>query len=124
MIFIFGGRCQGKRTFAKEKFNRDLTECDLKENSIRNAFKADIIINVEEGVRELLKAGDDPSEFFTANLSSLKNKIIIGNEIGCGIVPTDEAERLWRDETGRVYQLLCRHSEEVYRVWAGIGKKL
>lgn len=124
MIFIFGGRFQGKLTFAKEKFGENLTVCDLKENSIQNAFNFDIIVNIEKGIMELLKTNQNPTEFFSENLSKFENKIIIGDEIGCGIVPVDEFERLWRDETGWVYQLLCKHSEEVYRVWAGIGTKL
>jgi len=54
----------------------------------------------------------------------LEGKIVIGNEIGCGIVPVDGFERQWRDETGWVYQYLGRRSSGVYRVWAGIGTKL
>ncbi|HEX3029710.1 MAG TPA: bifunctional adenosylcobinamide kinase/adenosylcobinamide-phosphate guanylyltransferase [Clostridia bacterium] len=123
MIFIFGGRCQGKLTFAREKFGKGLTVCSLKETSIKDAFSFDIVTNIEDGIRELLKNGEKPAEFFEANSECFADKIIIGNEIGCGIVPIDEFERLWRDETGWFYQMLCKNADEVYRVWAGIGKK-
>lgn len=124
MIFIFGGRCQGKLSFAKEIFGNNLTVFNARSNFIESFSNFDIIINIEEVVRELLKRSEKPSEYFYNNLKEFENKIIIGNEIGCGIVPVDDFERLWRDETGFVYQLLCRNSKEVYRVFAGIGKKL
>ena len=124
MIFIFGGRCQGKLQFAKQKFGENLSVCCLKENKIESIASFDIITNIEETVKMLLKEGQKPSEFFKKNIDVFENKIIIGNEIGCGIVPVDEFEREWRDETGWVYQLLSKNSKEVYRVWCGIGKKI
>ncbi len=124
MIFIFGGRCQGKLAFAKETFGASLSVCDLANDSIEVAFRHDIIVNLESGVKDLLRRDIKPTEYFSERLGLLAGKIVIGNEIGSGIVPVDGFERLWRDETGWVYQFLGRNANAVYRVWAGIGTKL
>ena len=124
MIFIFGGRCQGKLQYAKQLYGENLTVCDLKNCTINDAFSADIIINMQEAVKSLLTAKENPSAYFKENIEKFKDKIVIGDEIGCGIVPIDELEREWRDETGWVYQLLTQKAKRVDRVWAGIGQTL
>lgn len=124
MIFIMGGRFQGKLQFAKEKYREQHTICDLQLCSMQEALKADILTNFEAGIKQLLNENVKPGDFFTEYWPVLENKIIIGNEIGCGIVPVDASDRLWRDETGWAYQYLARKASAVYRVWAGIGIKL
>ena len=47
--------------------------------------------------------------------------IIITDEIGCGIVPMDAGERIYRECAGRVCTELAAFSEKVYRVSCGIG---
>ena len=54
----------------------------------------------------------------------LKDKILICDEISSGIVPLKKEERLWREETGKVLQFLSKESEEVYRIFFGIGTRL
>ena len=50
--------------------------------------------------------------------------IIISDEIGCGIVPEDSEERLWREETGRCLCDIAKRCDEVWRVFCGIGIKI
>ena len=62
-----------------------------------------------------------------ATLKLLKENpeaIVICRELGCGIVPIDPADRLWRDLSGEACQFLAGHSREVYRVICGIPMKL
>lgn len=124
MYFIFGGRCQGKLEYAKRLYGEELTVCDLKYCDINDAFSADIIINIQESVSTLLKIKISPSEYFKDNIEKFNGKILIGNEIGCGVVPIDAFEREWRDETGWVYQFISSKAKRVDRVWAGIGQTL
>lgn len=58
------------------------------------------------------------------NIELLKDKIIICDEIGSGIVPMTKEERMWREENGRVLQYLCKNADEVYRVFFGLSEKL
>lgn len=124
MVFIFGGKNQGKLRYARQMFGEGLTVSDLKDMSLTDALSADIILNVQESVRAMLRSQKDPVGCFTRLMEKLKGKILIGTEIGCGIVPADPEEREWRDQTGWVYQILSQNADRVDRVWAGIGQIL
>ena len=50
--------------------------------------------------------------------------IILSTEVGSGLVPVDEGERAAREAAGRLSILLAEQADEVYRVVAGIAKKL
>lgn len=127
MIFIIGGKYQGKRAYALSQYGEDLKVCDLADlvgEETKAMFEADLIINIQDGVKSLLAAEISPLNYFTENMDCLEQKILIGTEIGCGVVPMEESERIWRDETGRVYQLLAGKARKVVRVWAGIPATL
>ena len=53
-----------------------------------------------------------------------KDTIVIADEIGNGIVPLDEFEREYREQTGRAEILLAKKADEVVRVICGIGQKI
>ncbi len=126
MIFIFGGKYQGKTAYAlkhygtQHQYGAKLKVCDLAEAGMTEMYEADVITNIQEGIRRILAEGNSPLDFFTENIGHLEQKILIGTEIGCGIVPLGETDRIWRDETGRVYQLLAKKAHKVERIWAGI----
>lgn len=121
MIFIFGGKYQGKTSYALTQYGKKLLICDLAQEPVASMYEADLIKNIQEGVRRLLAEGISPLSYFTENIDRLEQKILIGTEIGCGIVPMEEKERIWRDETGRIYQLLAGKAQKVERLWAGIA---
>jgi len=120
MIFIFGGKYQGKTAYAINEYDGEHKICDLAKEGLSYMYEADIIKNVQDGVRQLLSEDIEPIAYFVQNMKSLEQKILVGTEIGCGIVPIDDQERIWRDETGRVYQLLAGKAQKVVRLWAGI----
>ncbi|WP_283692502.1 bifunctional adenosylcobinamide kinase/adenosylcobinamide-phosphate guanylyltransferase, partial [Clostridium perfringens] len=68
--------------------------------------------------------GKESLSFFKEKKELLKDKILICDEISSGIVPLKKEERLWREETGKVLQFLSKESEEVYRIFFGIGTRL
>lgn len=68
---------------------------------------------LQESAR-LLKVGREIS-------SSL---ILIGNEVGQGIVPANPAARAFRDLNGLVQQRVARAADEVYLMACGIPQKL
>lgn len=121
MYFILGGRAQGKLEYAKQIYGNELRSYDLKEGDMETAFSYEIIYNIHEWVKKMLILEKSPTLYFKNNLSKFENKIIIGDEIGSGIVPIDAFERTWRDETGWLYQLISQHSKRVNRVFAGLG---
>jgi adenosylcobinamide kinase/adenosylcobinamide-phosphate guanylyltransferase len=50
--------------------------------------------------------------------------IIVGCEVGLGIVPMEKRDREWRDMVGWVYQDIAAHSTNVVRLWCGIAETL
>jgi adenosylcobinamide kinase/adenosylcobinamide-phosphate guanylyltransferase len=46
--------------------------------------------------------------------------IIVTNEVGTGLVPTDRVGRLYRDLLGRANQMLAQCADEVYLMIAGL----
>jgi len=120
MILILGGRYQGKTAYALKVYGLPAEVFDLATEEVNAMFKADIIINLQEGVRKLIGQNICPETYFKDNLKKLKDKILVGTEIGCGIVPIAEEERIWRDKTGRVYQILAEGAQRVERIWAGL----
>lgn len=48
--------------------------------------------------------------------------VIIGDEIGCGVVPLEEKERNYREVYGRIMCELCKRARRVTRVVCGISQ--
>ena len=113
---ILGGRYQGKRAYAEELYGGFSVVSDLEHT---DAILPGLVVNVHLGVRRGLGC-----EFFEERLDVLRECVVICTEISGGIVPVDEAERRWREETGKIYQLLAREAETVDRVFAGLAVRL
>ncbi|MDR2527663.1 MAG: bifunctional adenosylcobinamide kinase/adenosylcobinamide-phosphate guanylyltransferase [Synergistaceae bacterium] len=124
MHLIVGGKYMGKLSYARRLYGEDASVCDLAAAELKEIFAAQISVNLQDGVKWLLEQGESPLDFFEANLGRLADKILIGDEVGSGLVPADPFERLWRDETGRLYQLLAAQASLVDRVWAGLPRRL
>ena len=52
------------------------------------------------------------------------NAVITCDEIGCGIVPIDKTDRLWREMSGDACQYLAARAVKVCRVVCGIPMAL
>ncbi len=50
--------------------------------------------------------------------------VLVGNDIGKGIVPIQKDDRLWRDLVGWCYQDIVTQANKVYRIWYGISEQL
>ena len=121
---IIGGRHMGKRTYAESLYGPPERVCDLGRCGVEEMNGADLIINLHLCVRHLLERGANAMSFLTANIELFKGHVLIGDEIGAGVVPVDPFERRWRDETGELYQLLAAEADIVDRIWAGLPIRL
>ena len=121
MHVILGGRFQGKRAYAQKLYTHFPAVSDLEDS---NSLTPGLVVNVHLGVRRLLVQGENVCGFFAENLPILRQCVILCEEIGGGIVPVDAFGRLWRDETGKVYQFLAAEAEIVDRVFAGLALRL
>lgn len=97
MILIIGGRGAGKREFARETLG-----CDPK-NTMPALHELDPLPSLEE---------------------LLGYEAVICDEVGCGVVPLERADRERREAIGRLCCALAREAQAVYRLQCGLAMRL
>lgn len=122
MIFIFGGAYQGKLAYVKETFQIKQEECYYCKDTVDFSFP--VWVGLEQYILSLLEQNIDPLEQICSILPQCKDKIIIMQDISCGVVPIEEHIRKWREETGRIMVLLSKNADQTVRVYCGIGTPL
>ena len=95
-----GGAAQGKRALALRIHGEN----------------APLIDALHLRVREAFAAGRDPAEL----LPALRGKVVLCDEVGCGVVPLAAEERAWREAVGRLCCALADEAALVVRVTAGL----
>lgn len=119
MILVIGGAYAGKTEFVKNYFR--LSDADIQEASETENFQnATCIRNYHILIQKLCKENADPLAFTERLIQENPDCIVITNEIGCGIVPLDKSERLWREACGKSACLLAERVEKVIRIICGI----
>lgn len=106
MILITGGAYQGKKAYALETIG-------VKE--------PDIVKHVELVIRGWLDAGLDPQAEIENKESAWHDKVLLLEDITCGVVPMEAKDRAWREAVGRCGAYLARQADYVVRVFCGIG---
>ncbi|OOB80426.1 MAG: hypothetical protein BEN19_05005 [Epulopiscium sp. Nuni2H_MBin003] len=104
MIFITGGKYQGKTEFAK-------------------TFGLEVVDNLEEQIKQWLQ-NDINIDIEVNQLLSKKDIVIVCDEVGCGIVPIEKSERIYREVVGRTACILAKHASAVYKVDCAIARRL
>lgn len=97
MILIIGGRGAGKEEFARETLG-----CDPK-NTLPALHELDPLPSLEE---------------------LLSYEAVICDEVGCGVVPLERADRERREAIGRLCCALAREAQAVYRLQCGLAMRL
>ena len=120
-ILIVGGACQGKREYAKKAF--DLNEREiLPWNEEREA--ASCIADLHLRVRACLEKGLTQQEVLEKLLPFCQGKIVLCDDIFCGVVPLDALERQWREVTGRLLCRLAQEADSVIRMQCGLPQAI
>lgn len=132
MYFVFGGVFIGKRKWVKQYYVSELVKWYyLYEDFVLLVFEFEESYIVLEGfeyyVKELIYSELEFLYFVVKKLiqkwrdSGVWEKlIVIGIEVGKGIVFLDLIEWQWRDECGYVYQYLVVYVWKVDYIWYGI----
>ncbi len=107
MKLIIGGAFQGKLEYAKREFP-----------------KLERVESFHEIIKSQLEDDMDVLGNLRQNLEKYKDKVIICDDISCGVVPMDPKLRKWREIVGQALVLIAAESDEVIRVFCGIGTKL
>lgn len=115
MILLIGGAGQGKLAYALEKTGYG---ADDVARDPETAKGKPIFDGLETWVRER------PDTSLDDLLAVNPDVVVICDEIGCGVVPVDPAERAWREAVGRLCCDLARRAQRVERIFCGLGMVL
>ena len=142
MKLIIGGAYQGKLAYAQDRYDvkdgwADGAVCPYDEiETCKGMFQFHEFIHRiqrESDVPEWMKGLqaehalelEKQAEVFAEVLIQKNPEIlIVTNELGCGVVPMERSDRVWRETTGRVCTCLAAKADEVVRVICGVGMKL
>ena len=118
MLLIVGGSFQGKKQIARE----------LAEERNRTGGEGGrwtVIPDFHQRIREDLQA--HPGEgretlraFARRTVQENPDAVITLDEVGCGVVPIDPAQRAWREDVGRLCCRPAQRAERVERIFCGL----
>lgn len=118
MILVIGGAYQGKLDVVKRDYglsDEDVFFCEEGKGIVTDKK---VIYGLEKYSLECVRKGLNPEEEISKE--DLEDKILIADDISCGIVPMDKTERAWREANGRMVTTLGLKAESVIRVFCGI----
>lgn len=119
MMLIIGGAYEGKTEYAKAVGISDI--CDGETAGFEEIKKHKCVKNYQMLVKRQLEAGLDPLNEAKKLFDKCPDIVIISTEIGCGIVPIEKSERIWRETVGKVCCFIAAKSEKVVRISCGIA---
>ena len=121
MELIFGGAYQGKTQYAAQKYG--LTDADIFTcEGLALDPAARCIRHLERFALACVQAGKEPAdELRTLDLS---DKILLCEDISCGVVPMDAEAREWREAVGRMNAALAAQADTVTRIFCGLPLEL
>ena len=111
MILIIGGAAQGKLDYVLQKTG-------YAPDQVARSPEEAKTLPVFDGVEEWPDL--DEEELLSAN----PGVILICDEVGCGVVPVDPAQRAWREQVGRLCCRLAKRAERVERIFCGLPMTL
>ena len=109
MIFVIGPAMSGKKQYIMKELALDEAEWE------RVAMS---------GVQELVREKMSEAEIKRIASELCRKRVVIADEVGSGVVPVEESERIFREQAGRLCIMLAEHAEQVIRVVCGIPQRL
>lgn len=123
MELIIGGAYQGKLTYAKNKYGfTDGELFDLSSGFPEGGYAC--FYHLEALTKSAAAEGLSPEGTVKALMPHIKNAVVISREIGCGIVPMEPEERLYRETHGAVLRMLASEAASVTRIFCGLEERL
>ncbi len=125
MIFVIGGSYQGKNEFVEKKYGISSSMfSDETFQKVEELYESHVITHFELVLKQLQDQNIDSKRFLEILRKENPQVVIIGTEVGMGILPLEKTDRDFREYVGRNYCIMAREAEEVWRVICGIGEQL
>ena len=111
MILVVGGAGQGKLAWALKMTGRTVDDVAGEPEAGRSILT---------GLAQWLRETEDPMPALEKWLEACPQAVILCDEVGCGVVPMDRADRAWRERVGRTCCTLAERADCVVRLYCGI----
>ena len=121
MELIFGGAYQGKTQYAAEKYHCKDEEIFTCEGEALD-LTARCLRHLERFALACVRTGKEPADVLGG--LDLSEKILICEDISCGVVPMDAEAREWREAVGRMNAVLAAQADTVTRIFCGLPLEL
>ncbi|WP_173472983.1 bifunctional adenosylcobinamide kinase/adenosylcobinamide-phosphate guanylyltransferase [Eubacterium ruminantium] len=135
MELYIGGHAAGKWQLVSKKYEDQISEGKCR---VINKFHIEVreklckLCEEKGGTAELNKvmSVDEIVDiiwndiFGKCDISGEDGLLIISDDIGCGLVPMDPFDRLWRDVNGKILIRIASKAKNVYRIICGIEQKI
>lgn len=113
MILVTGGKYEGEEDFIQRNWPDKNKTLDV-ERILKDKIKG---LDYSDAIQTALDFAED---FCNRN----EDAVVFLPETGCGIIPLDSSERIFREACGRCGCILAEKADEVYVVTMGIGQKI
>ena len=137
MHLVIGGAYQGKKEYVRQQFGmeKEYTGDEIAVLCMQNnkeQFHSElerlpdkiVIGEFHKLIYHLLDAEIDPWDYVNELISIKKDAVIVCNELGCGLVPIDKKDRIYRECVGRILCKIAKDAQTITRVYCGIGEKI
>lgn len=125
MELYIGGRCQGKLAYVvREKAIDSSQVCDGEICGMEDIYKSPVINHFHLFLRRCMDKKIDTEKMIKRLVTENKDAVILCDEVGAGVVPIEKSERDYRDIVGRAQIQLAAVSQNVIRIFCGIGVKI
>ncbi|SFR72631.1 bifunctional adenosylcobinamide kinase/adenosylcobinamide-phosphate guanylyltransferase [Anaeromicropila populeti] len=122
MWLITGGAYQGKLEYAmqctgiKKEDIADGAICDIEE-----IMKKPMVNCFHLWIARMLKDEQDVMTLVEKIMKNNPHIVFVVDELGCGIVPINSFDRMYRETTGRICCRIASRAKCVHRVICGVG---
>ncbi|MCA1022812.1 bifunctional adenosylcobinamide kinase/adenosylcobinamide-phosphate guanylyltransferase [Halobacillus litoralis] len=129
MEFVTGGAYNGKGKWVEEEWidrHQEYTWINVKtQEAVIPDTNQLVLENIEFISKETEEGWAWLEPFITwENQHPQRRLLLIGTDMTKGMVPLEKSDRIWRDRTGFLYQMVMEEAEHAYVVWFGIAEQL
>ncbi len=128
MKIITGGRYNGKTDYVQKILGYkkdDILDLGniVPTTAVQTVRSYKVLSHTETFIRNALSDGIDPCRIIKDFVEANPDCVIICDEIGCGIVPSDPFDDNWREITGRLMCELVKEAGGLIRICNGIAEE-
>ena len=119
MKLIVGGLFAGKWERLQELGFSPEEIADCRTSRLEAAFEKPAVYRVNALIRRMAEESRDMAELLDA-VRAHPEVVVVCDEVGCGVVPVEPAQRARREAVGRLCCRLAERAERVERIFCGL----